>query len=225
MTMPRTVKRQAELLERAERTLRASEPGGVQLSGNELFERHRGDSRSLYEFLYAKRDHAYAFVNIKSVDAVSAALDQTLGLLHLVQSDIFLQDLQNSFAMGTKTPQEILDHIRVELVSAAVARRRDIMHDAVQRQLAIAMLRKQILQMYAAAEFLNVKFWVRLLGPGPGPGENLDMFSYNYKFPSDEHMEAVLESSYLSWSECPRAMDVIKRISEGQWRAQELLTY
>jgi len=115
--------------------------------------------------------------------------------------------LQNSTVVGAKVPKELLDKIRGQLVSTVVAKRKDIMDSEDQGPL-IKKLESQVQKLYTAVKESNKYFWPALLKPGANLTERPGIYSAGTR----EHMKLVLQYSYDSWIETPKAIDIIREL-------------
>lgn len=122
-----------------------------------------------------------------------------------------LRALKNSTIVGDKVPQEVLDNIRSQMVGNIVAQRKDIMEGKNLDSLADD-LQGQVEDMYRVVKKSNRYFWPALLQPGA----NLIAQPQPYSPGSTAEMQLMLQYSYISWVETPRAIDFIgKMIADG----------
>jgi hypothetical protein len=107
--------------------------------------------------------------------------------------------------MGEKLPQETLDNTPGQLVSAIIAKKKDIMESEAQSAL-IEKLESQVKELYTAIKSESKNFWSALLQPGAHLTARPDAYSYG----SQEQMQLVLQYNYDSWVETPGAIDVVR---------------
>ncbi|KAK6386359.1 hypothetical protein LTR65_009084 [Meristemomyces frigidus] len=105
-----------------------------------------------------------------------------------------LRSVQNAIAVGGKVPQEILDHVREQMVGPVLANNRDLMKDVMNgRPLApyITMLKSQISELYDHGKQENEHMWPALLSPG----NNLSARPQYTGFGSMAEMQMALRAS------------------------------
>ncbi|TVY93130.1 hypothetical protein LAWI1_G002742 [Lachnellula willkommii] len=152
----------------------------------------------LYTGRYTELSHTVAVTLIKT------------RMLHDLRS---LQDFTTTTTLASiapQLPQEILDNIRGQSVSAIIASKVEIMYNNDQGP-AIEELKVQVKELYEAVKKENKHLWPALLRPG----NNLTARVAGYANGTKEQMQLVLQCSYDSWVETPGAIDLIREQVEN----------
>lgn len=121
-----------------------------------------------------------------------------------------MKGLQNAVLIREKVPQEILDKIRGELVSSIIANNKEIMESNNNATL-IKKVEGQVKELYDVVNRVNKYFWPALLQPGNTLNQRPEVYSPG----SPEHMVISLQYCYDSWAETPGALEVIKKMANG----------
>ncbi|KAK3644023.1 hypothetical protein LTR56_009875 [Elasticomyces elasticus] len=117
--------------------------------------------------------------------------------------------IDDAAAVGSFVPPEILDGIREQLASPAIAGNELIMHEVkTGKSMAphISKLKGQVDELYDAVHKQNKYFWPALLSPG----SNLTARPPYTSFGDPTEMQLALQYNYASWAETHGAIDVIR---------------
>ncbi|KAL8790002.1 MAG: hypothetical protein Q9213_000888 [Squamulea squamosa] len=166
-------------------------------------------------------DMSLGFLDVKDADVFEPLLADFLGrfgdlsftvalTLLKIRLLLDLQALQNSAAIGHKVPQEILDAVRSQLVTAVVSNNAGIMNSVNQAPL-IEKIEKQVRTLYEKVCQQNQHFWPTLLNPAGNLGVRPDAYSSG----SLQQMQIMLNYSYSSWKETPGAIEMISKLHKS----------
>ncbi|KAK5737669.1 hypothetical protein LTR17_006531 [Elasticomyces elasticus] len=117
--------------------------------------------------------------------------------------------INDAAAVGSLVPPEILDGIREQLASPAIAGNEQIMHEVkTGKSMAphISKLKDQVDELYDAVHKQNKYFWPALLSPG----SNLTARPPYTSFGDPTEMQLALQYNYASWAETHGAIDIIR---------------
>ena len=158
------------------------------------------------------------FLDIKDADVFEPPIEHFLtasDLGHSVAITLLkikllldVRALQNSSLIGTRVPQEIVDHLRWQLVSPLIAENKSLMNNTDQAPL-IQNLERQVQNLFTGVKASNKHFWPALLNPE----RHLTARPEAYSHGSVEQMQLVLNISLDAWTETPGAIDVIKKLT------------
>ena len=125
-----------------------------------------------------------------------------------------LKALQVSAAVGQKAPQEIVDHIRDQLISPTVPGNAGLLKTVKDgKSLAphIKAIDTQVSLLYNTVKEANKHFWPALVDLG----NNLTARSEYYSLSTHAEMQLALKYNCSAWMETPGAIDVIRARLKG----------
>ena len=145
----------------------------------------------------------------KNILSKYADLSHVVGIT-LLKIRLFLnvRALRNSSMLAEKASQEILDAIRMQLVSGTIVADHIDIGDVSNQTAVVRKLQVQIKKLYRAVNTQNQHFWPALLSPG----RHLTARPQAYSSGTLEQMQVVLQYSYNAWAETPGAMDMIQEL-------------
>ena len=121
---------------------------------------------------------------------------------------LLVQALRNASMLAEKVSQELLDAIRVQLVSGTALAGRLSIKNVSEQTTMIRRLQGQIKKLYRAVDASNEFFWPALLSPGKHLTARPDVYSPG----SPQEMQISLQYNYASWAETTGSIDVIRQL-------------
>jgi hypothetical protein len=188
-----------------------------------------GRDQECYDFLkwwataadasdYDWGDPTLPYLDVKDADVFEpvdifvrkwADLSHTVAIILLkIRLLLDVKALQNSAVLRNKIPRDIVN-IRSQLVSSVVSGNKEIMVSKDQSEL-IKTLEDQVQKLYIKVDESNQYFWAALLSPG----KNLTARPEYSSAGSKSEMQLKLGYNYLSWTETPGAIDMIRELKD-----------
>ncbi|KAL8997097.1 MAG: hypothetical protein Q9169_003533 [Polycauliona sp. 2 TL-2023] len=166
-------------------------------------------------------DMEQGFLDVKNADVFEPLIDGFLSkygdlsftvalTLLKIRLLLDLQALQNSAAIGSKVPREILDSVRSHLVTTVICNNTKMM-DSVDQTPLIRRIEEQVQTLYTKVCKQNKYFWPALLKPNGNLGARPNAYSPG----GPEHMQIMLNYSYSSWKETPGAVEMITKFQSS----------